>query len=102
MLDTSIISPSHTSFASPVLLVKKDDEWQFCINYRELNAISAKEKFLILVIDYLLDELNGAAIMSNIDLRFRYHQIRVKTKDVQQTAFLTHQGHDELKIMPLS
>ena len=72
---------------------KKDGTLRLCVDYRQLNKMTVKNKYPLSRIDDLFDQLKGAGVFSKIDLRSRYHQLRIKDADVHETMFRTRYGH---------
>ena len=101
LIKLGFIRPSHSPWGAPVLFVKKKDgTMRLCIDYRELNKVTVKNKYPLPRIDDLFDQLAGTAVYSKIDLRSGYHQLKVREEDVPKTAFRTRYGHYEFLVMP--
>ncbi|KAI3734189.1 hypothetical protein L6452_13653 [Arctium lappa] len=101
LLDKGFIRPSTSPWGAPVLFVKKKDgSMRMCIDYRELNKLTVKNKYPLPRIDDLFDQLQGASYFSKIDLRSGYHQLKVREEDVSKTVFRTRYGHYEFLVMP--
>nr|GEY43854.1 transposon Ty3-I Gag-Pol polyprotein [Tanacetum cinerariifolium] len=79
---------------------KKDRSFHMCIDYRELNKLTLKNRYPLLTIDDLFDQLQGSSVYSKIDLQSGYHQLRVREKDITITAFRIRYGHYEFQVMP--
>ncbi|GJS37819.1 reverse transcriptase domain-containing protein [Tanacetum coccineum] len=90
--DKGFIRPSSSPWGAPVLFVKKKDgSFRMCIDYRELNKLTVKNRYPLPRIDDLFDQLQGSS---------GYHQLRVHEDDILKTAFRTRYGHFEFTVMP--
>ncbi|GJT40385.1 putative reverse transcriptase domain-containing protein [Tanacetum coccineum] len=100
--DKGFIRPSSSPWGAPVLFVKKKDgSFRMCIDYRELNKLTVKNRYPLPRIDDLFDQLQGSYVYSKINLRSGYHQLRVREEDIPKTAFRTRYGHYEFQGMPV-
>ena len=100
LLDMGFIRPSYSPWGAPVLFVKKKEgSLRMCIDYRELNKLTVKNRYPLPRIDDLFDQLQGKTVFSKIDLRSGYHQLRIKEEDIPKTAFRTRYGHYEFMVM---
>jgi hypothetical protein len=100
MLEASIIQPSQSYFSSPVVMVcKKEGSWHMCLDYIEIDKMTIKYVFPILVIDELLDEFQGESFFTKLDIHYTCHQIRMRKKYIPKITFETHEGHYEFLVM---
>nr|GEU67504.1 reverse transcriptase domain-containing protein [Tanacetum cinerariifolium] len=96
--DRGFIRPNSSPWGAPVLFVKKKySSFRMCIDYHKVNKLTVKNRYPLLRIDDLFDQLK---VYSKIDLRSGYHQLRVREEDIPKTAFRTRYGHYEFQVMP--
>jgi hypothetical protein len=119
LLRTGKIRPSNSPWGAPILLVPKknemisgnnaiidkrmdepDDNLRMCCDFRNLNGSTVKDRYALPLIDELIDETAGSRVYSLLDLRSGYHQVAIAAKDVEKTAFRTHDGLFEHLVMP--
>lgn len=101
LLNNNIIRESDSSFASPVILVKKKDGAdRLCIDYRSLNKIVEKDRYPLPLIEDQIDKLGKAKYYISIDMKNGFHQIPVSPESIKYTAFVTPDGHYEFLKMP--
>ena len=101
LLDKGFIRPSTSPWGSLVLFAKKNDKTlRLCIDYRQLNMVTIKNRYPLPRIDDLFDQLKGAQVYFKIDLRTSYHQLRVRETNIPKTSFWTRYGHFEFTVIP--
>nr|GEV11949.1 putative reverse transcriptase domain-containing protein [Tanacetum cinerariifolium] len=90
LFDKGFIRPSSSPWGALVLFFKKrEGSFQICIDYRELNKLTVKNRYPLPRIHDLFDQLQGSSVYSMINLRSGYHQLRVREEDIPKTAFRT-------------
>ena len=101
LLDKGFIRLSNSPWGAPFLFAKKKDKTlRLCIDYRQLNRVTIKNRYPLQRIDNLFDQLRGARVYSKIDLHIGYHQLRVREIDIPKIVFRTCYGHFEFTVMP--
>jgi hypothetical protein len=101
MMDKGYIQPSVSPWGAPTIFVKnKDDTLRLGIDNRKLNNMTIKNKYPLLRIDDLFEQVRGATIFSKIDLRSGYHQVRIKDEHIHKTTFRTRYCHYEFVVVP--
>ena len=101
MLDKGFIRPSTSPWGTLILFAKKKDKTlRLCIDYRQLNWVTFKNRYPLPRIDDLFDQLKGVRVYFKIDLRTDYHQLRVREADIPKTVFRTRYGHFKFIVMP--
>nr|GFD06966.1 putative reverse transcriptase domain-containing protein [Tanacetum cinerariifolium] len=99
--DKGFIRPSSLPCGASVLFVKKKDgSFRMCIDYKELNKLTIKNRYPLPRIDDLFNQLQGSQYFSKTGLRSGYYQLRVHEDDIPKTAFRTRYGHFEFTVMP--
>lgn len=101
MLNNGIIEPSSSPWSAPIVLVKKrDGSTRFCVDYRRLNSVSLKDSYPLPRIDDSLDSLSGAKYFCTLDLAQGFFQVKMNESDKEKTAFATHKGLFQFRVMP--
>ncbi|GJT17308.1 putative reverse transcriptase domain-containing protein [Tanacetum coccineum] len=102
LLEKGFIHPSLSPWGASVLFVKKKEgSYRICIDYRDLNKLTVKNRYPLPRIDDLFDQLHGSSVYSKIDLRSGYHQLHIKEEDIIITTFRTRYGHFEFQVMSI-
>ena len=100
LLEKGFIRPSSSPWGAPVLFVNKEDgSRRMCVDYRILNKVTIKNKYLLPWIEDLFDQMRGAIVFSKIDLRLGYHQLKIRTEGIPKTTFTTRYGLYEFLVM---
>ena len=93
LLENDIIEPSTSPWSAKVVLTAKDGSYCYCLDFRRLNSVTAKEHFPIPRVESTVDALAGAKFFSTLDLIYAYHAFEIHPHDREKTTFSTKQGH---------
>ena len=102
LLDEGFIRPSTSPCGAPIMFSKKNDKTtlRLCVDYRQLNRVTIKNRYPLPRIDDLFDQLRRAQVYSKIDLHTSYLQLRVREADIPKIAFKMQYKHFEFLVMP--
>jgi hypothetical protein len=100
LLEKGLIYPSSSPRGAPIIFVlKKDGTQRLCVDYHALNEVTVKNKYPLPRIDDLFDQLRGMCVFSKIDLRSRYHQLKIRECNILKTTFISRYGLYECTVM---
>ncbi|KAE8239157.1 hypothetical protein A4X03_0g8690, partial [Tilletia caries] len=100
LLYWDVVEPSASPVSFPVLMVKQQSKWRFCVDYRQLNTATIPDRYPLPHIDAVFDTLTGKTIFSSLDALRGFHQLPVKLEDRWKTAFVCHRGLFQYKAVP--
>ena len=101
LINKNYVRPSVSPWGAAIIFVKnKKGTLRICIDYRQINKITIKNRYPLPRIDDLFDQIHGATIFSKIDLRYGYHQVRIKDEDIFKISFRTRYRNYEFVVMP--
>ncbi|KAE8249336.1 hypothetical protein A4X13_0g5249 [Tilletia indica] len=100
LLAWDVIEPSSSPISFPVLMVRQYNKWRFCVDYRQLNAVTVADRYSLPTTDSVFHTLMGKSWFSSLDAIRGYHQMPVKTEDRWKTAFVCHRGLYQYKTVP--
>ncbi|KAE8228281.1 hypothetical protein CF326_g6792 [Tilletia indica] len=100
LLEWDIIEPSDSPVSFPVVMVKQQAKWRFCVDYRNLNLDTIPDRYPLPTIDSIFHTLCGKKIFSSLDAIRGYHQLGIKSEDRWKTAFVCHRGLFQYKRIP--
>ena len=101
LLEKKYIKPSVSPWGAPILFAKKKyGMLRLCIDYRQLNKVTMKNKYSLPRIDDLFEKMREKKVFSKIDLRYGYHQVKMMDEDIHKTTFRTRYGHYEFVVVP--
>lgn len=100
MLDQDIIEPNESPWATPILLVKKDNSVRFCLDFRRINSVTKKDAYPLPRIDTCLDSLGGSEWYNTLDMASGYWQVEMDEQSKEKTAFTSHMGLFQFNVLP--
>ena len=100
MLYEDVIWPSNSPWSSPLVMVRKKDNWCFCVDYRKVNSVMHCDSYPLPRIDATLDTPSDCSLFTTLDLASDYWQVEVAEPYKEKIAFSTPQGHFEFNVMP--
>ncbi|KAE8185576.1 hypothetical protein CF328_g7505, partial [Tilletia controversa] len=101
LLEWDVIEPSQSPVSFPVVMVKQNGKWRFCVDYRQLNSNTVPDRYTLPTIDAIFQTLCGKKWFSSLDAIRGYHQLGVVPEDRWKTAFVCHRGLYQCKRVPL-